>query len=94
MSRVFLGLGSNQGDRWKLLREAVASLPDVVAVSPVYETDPVGGPAGQGRRQHDSGVTLPVYGAIRSCARLGLDCVAWAIPAGGMSVSERLTQRL
>jgi 2-amino-4-hydroxy-6-hydroxymethyldihydropteridine diphosphokinase len=26
----------------------VASLPDVVAVSPVYETDPVGGPAGQG----------------------------------------------
>ena len=47
MTRVFLGLGSNQGDRWKLLREAVASLPDVVAVSPVYETDPVGGPAGQ-----------------------------------------------
>jgi 2-amino-4-hydroxy-6-hydroxymethyldihydropteridine diphosphokinase len=48
MSRVFLGLGSNQGDRWKLLREAIASLPDVVAVSPVYETDPVGGPPGQG----------------------------------------------
>ncbi len=48
MSRVFLGLGSNQGDRWKLLREAVASLPDVVAVSPVYETDPMGGPSGQG----------------------------------------------
>ena len=46
--RVFLGLGSNVGDRWRLLREAVASLPDVVAVSPVYETDPVGGPAGQG----------------------------------------------
>lgn len=46
--RVFLGLGSNVGDRWKLLREAVASLPDVVAVSPVYETDPVGGPSGQG----------------------------------------------
>ncbi|HUP86331.1 MAG TPA: 2-amino-4-hydroxy-6-hydroxymethyldihydropteridine diphosphokinase [Acidimicrobiales bacterium] len=46
--RVFLGLGSNVGDRWKLLREAVASLPDVVATSPVYETDPVGGPGGQG----------------------------------------------
>jgi 2-amino-4-hydroxy-6-hydroxymethyldihydropteridine diphosphokinase len=46
--RVFLGLGSNVGDRWRLLREAVASLPDVVAVSPVYETDPVGGPTGQG----------------------------------------------
>ena len=48
MRRAFLGLGSNQGDRWRLLRDAVSSLPDVVAVSPVYETDPVGGPAGQG----------------------------------------------
>jgi 2-amino-4-hydroxy-6-hydroxymethyldihydropteridine diphosphokinase len=46
--RAFLGLGSNLGDRWKYLREAVASLPDVVAVSPVYETAPVGGPEGQG----------------------------------------------
>ncbi len=46
--RVFLSLGSNQGDRWTRLREAVSSLPDVVAVSPVYETDPVGGPGGQG----------------------------------------------
>lgn len=47
MTRVFLGLGSNQGDRWKALRDAVQSLPDVVAVSQVYETDPVGGPSGQ-----------------------------------------------
>lgn len=46
--RAFLGLGSNLGDRWSQLRQAVAGLPDVVAVSPVYETDPVGGPAGQG----------------------------------------------
>jgi 2-amino-4-hydroxy-6-hydroxymethyldihydropteridine diphosphokinase len=48
MTRVFLGIGSNLGDRWHHLREAVASLPDVVATSPVYETDPVGGPGGQG----------------------------------------------
>ncbi|HEX2850931.1 MAG TPA: 2-amino-4-hydroxy-6-hydroxymethyldihydropteridine diphosphokinase [Acidimicrobiales bacterium] len=48
MTRVFLGLGSNMGDRWRFLREAVASLPTVVAVSPVYETEPVGGPPGQG----------------------------------------------
>ena len=47
--RAFLGLGSNLGDRWAELRTAVAGLPDVVAVSPVYETAPVGGPAGQGR---------------------------------------------
>lgn len=32
------------GDRLQYLRDAVESLPDVVAVSPVYETDPVGGP--------------------------------------------------
>lgn len=47
MSRAFLSLGSNMGDSWSLLREAVASLGAVVAVSPVYRTDPVGGPAGQ-----------------------------------------------
>jgi 2-amino-4-hydroxy-6-hydroxymethyldihydropteridine diphosphokinase len=46
--RTFLGLGSNLGDRWQHLRDAVASLPDVVAASPVYETEPEGGPPGQG----------------------------------------------
>jgi dihydroneopterin aldolase/2-amino-4-hydroxy-6-hydroxymethyldihydropteridine diphosphokinase len=45
--RAFLGLGANLGDREAALRKAVASLPDVVAVSPVYETQPLGGPAGQ-----------------------------------------------
>lgn len=30
-----------------LLRTAVSSIPDVVKVSPVYETAPVGGPPGQ-----------------------------------------------
>jgi len=35
------------GDRQGHLRAAVAGIPDVVAVSPVYETDPVGGPPGQ-----------------------------------------------
>ena len=45
--RAFVALGSNLGDRWAHLREAVAGLPDVVAVSPVYETEAVGGPAGQ-----------------------------------------------
>lgn len=44
MARAFLGLGSNLGDRRVLLAEAVAALPDVVRVSPVYETEPVGGP--------------------------------------------------
>jgi 2-amino-4-hydroxy-6-hydroxymethyldihydropteridine diphosphokinase len=47
MPRAFLGLGSNLGDRAGYLLRALASVPDLVAVSPVYETDPVGGPGGQ-----------------------------------------------
>ncbi|MFL6203879.1 MAG: 2-amino-4-hydroxy-6-hydroxymethyldihydropteridine diphosphokinase [Acidimicrobiales bacterium] len=47
MARAFLGLGSNLGDRVGHLRAAVAALPDVAAVSPVYETDPLGGPGEQ-----------------------------------------------
>ena len=43
--RAFLALGSNLGDRRAHLRTAVESLEGVVAVSGVYETDPVGGPA-------------------------------------------------
>jgi 2-amino-4-hydroxy-6-hydroxymethyldihydropteridine diphosphokinase len=44
VTRAFLGLGSNVGDRRAQLGRAVSSLAEVVAVSPVYETDPVGGP--------------------------------------------------
>ncbi len=49
--RAFIGLGSNLGDRRALLRRAVEALRaggDVVGVSPLYETEPVGGPDGQG----------------------------------------------
>ncbi len=45
--RVLLALGSNLGDRRRALRDAIDSLPVVVSVSGVYETDPVGGPPGQ-----------------------------------------------
>ena len=44
MSRAFLDLDSNLGERRALLAAAVAAVPDLVAVSPLYETDPVGGP--------------------------------------------------
>ncbi|HEY6624277.1 MAG TPA: 2-amino-4-hydroxy-6-hydroxymethyldihydropteridine diphosphokinase [Acidimicrobiales bacterium] len=52
-TRAFLGLGSNLGDRWMHLRKAVDQLRGgsgvpVTAVSPVYETEPVGGPEDQG----------------------------------------------
>jgi 2-amino-4-hydroxy-6-hydroxymethyldihydropteridine diphosphokinase len=49
--RAFIGLGSNLGDRLAALRQGVAQLragADVVAVSPLYETEPVGGPEDQG----------------------------------------------
>jgi 2-amino-4-hydroxy-6-hydroxymethyldihydropteridine diphosphokinase len=39
--RAFLALGSNIGDRVGHLRAAVAAIPDVEAVSAVYETPPV-----------------------------------------------------
>jgi 2-amino-4-hydroxy-6-hydroxymethyldihydropteridine diphosphokinase len=45
MVRVFLGLGSNLGDRAAFLKEAlreISELAPVVASSPVYETEPVG----------------------------------------------------
>jgi 2-amino-4-hydroxy-6-hydroxymethyldihydropteridine diphosphokinase len=41
-------MGSNLGDRRSYLSDAVKRLPDVAAVSHLYETDPVGGPPGQG----------------------------------------------
>jgi 2-amino-4-hydroxy-6-hydroxymethyldihydropteridine diphosphokinase len=48
--RVFLGLGSNLGDRAAYLRRAVDVLKGhgLKAISPVYETEPVGGPEEQG----------------------------------------------
>jgi 2-amino-4-hydroxy-6-hydroxymethyldihydropteridine diphosphokinase len=48
MTRAFLALGSNLGDRPAELRRAVAAMTELTAASAVYETDPVGGPAGQG----------------------------------------------
>ena len=43
MARAFLAIGSNLGDREAFLRGAVAGMPDVVAVSGVYETGAIGG---------------------------------------------------
>lgn len=42
--RAFLGLGSNLGDRAEHIDEALARMPDVVKVSGLWETAPVGGP--------------------------------------------------
>jgi 2-amino-4-hydroxy-6-hydroxymethyldihydropteridine diphosphokinase len=51
MTRAFLALGSNLGDRAGYLRDAVGDVEEtgeLVAVSPAYETEPVGGPDDQG----------------------------------------------
>ncbi|MGE0877823.1 MAG: 2-amino-4-hydroxy-6-hydroxymethyldihydropteridine diphosphokinase [Acidimicrobiia bacterium] len=51
MTRAFLALGSNLGDREAFLREAVISIDevdDLVTMSSVWETEPVGGPDNQG----------------------------------------------
>ena len=49
MTRAFLGLGSNLGERERFLGDAIGTLGTLVQrVSSLYETDPVGGPGGQG----------------------------------------------
>ena len=42
MTRAYIGLGANLGDRGATIRRAVELLPDLVAVSTLIETDPVG----------------------------------------------------
>jgi 2-amino-4-hydroxy-6-hydroxymethyldihydropteridine diphosphokinase len=78
--RAFLSLGSNLGDRTTHLRRAVDQLragndPVVTAVSPVYETEPVGGPDDQGAFLNlvvELAVTGPVdpYRLLEQCHRL------------------------
>lgn len=76
--RAFLGLGSNLGYRVAALRGAVAGLDDAVAVSPVYESEPVGGPAGQ-----DPYLNLVVELATTDSARRLLErCQALEAAAG------------
>lgn len=49
MPRVFLGVGSNEGDRLKHISQAIRQLSSinhlqVVQIAPIIETKPVGGP--------------------------------------------------
>lgn len=70
--RAFLGLGTNLGDRRAFLSEAVAAIPDLVTVSSVYETEPVGGPE-QGAFLNivvELRTTLEPYELLELCRRL------------------------
>lgn len=54
MATVYLGLGSNLGDRGQQLEKAVRTLEGIestklISMSPVYETPPIGGPGRQAR---------------------------------------------
>jgi 2-amino-4-hydroxy-6-hydroxymethyldihydropteridine diphosphokinase len=42
VTRAYVGVGSNLGDREATIRAAIAALPGVLAVSELRETDPVG----------------------------------------------------
>ena len=71
--RAVTALGTNLGDRERYLRFAVAELGDVVAESQVFETDPVGGPDGQGAYLNmvvAVDTPLDPFALVRRCQRI------------------------
>ena len=71
--RAFIALGSNLGDRREFLRMGVAGLDRVVAMSQVYETDPVGGPDDQGAYLNmvvEIETPLDPFALLRRCQRI------------------------
>ena len=71
--RAFIALGSNLGDRREFLRMGVRGLDGVVAMSQVYETDPVGGPDDQGAYLNmvvEVETTLDPFALLRRCQRI------------------------
>lgn len=70
---AFVALGSNLGDRQGFLRLGVAGLGNVGAMSDVYETDPVGGPDGQGPFLNmvvQVETSLDPFALLRRCQRI------------------------
>ena len=70
---AWIALGSNLGDRNGFLRAAVLGLGNVMAMSQVYETDPIGGPEDQGAYLNmvvEIATTLDPFGLLRQCQRI------------------------
>jgi 2-amino-4-hydroxy-6-hydroxymethyldihydropteridine diphosphokinase len=70
---VIVALGSNLGDRLGYLKFAVGELGNVVALSQVFETEPVGGPDDQGAYLNmvvKVQTALDPYAFIRRCQRI------------------------
>ena len=71
--QAIIGLGSSLGDREGYLRLAVSSFDNIEAVSQVFETDPVGGPDGQGAYLNmvmAVRTTLDPYALLRRCRQI------------------------
>jgi 2-amino-4-hydroxy-6-hydroxymethyldihydropteridine diphosphokinase len=77
VTRAFLALGSNLGDREAHLAGALRALDGIVAVSPVYETAPVGGP-----EQDDYLNVVVELDTDRSARELLADCARLEAAAG------------
>ena len=91
MTQIFLGLGSNLGDRAKNLRSALASLAPritVQRVSPVYETEP------QYVREQPRFLNMAVEGETTMSAREALDFVKRVERELGRRDGERFGPRI
>jgi dihydroneopterin aldolase/2-amino-4-hydroxy-6-hydroxymethyldihydropteridine diphosphokinase len=70
---AIVALGSNLGDREGYLRAAVAELGNVVAMSQVYETEPIGGPDAQDAYLNmvvKVDTSLDPFAFLRRCQRI------------------------
>jgi dihydroneopterin aldolase/2-amino-4-hydroxy-6-hydroxymethyldihydropteridine diphosphokinase len=70
---AIIALGSSLGDRDGYLRLAVSSFDDVQRISQVFETDPIGGPEGQGAYLNmvvAVHTTLDPYALLRRCRQI------------------------
>ncbi len=70
---AIIAIGSSLGDREGYLRLAISSFDDVQRVSQVFETDPVGGPEGQGAYLNmvmAVHTTLDPYALLRRCRQI------------------------
>jgi dihydroneopterin aldolase/2-amino-4-hydroxy-6-hydroxymethyldihydropteridine diphosphokinase len=71
--RAFLALGSNVGDRRATLIDAIRATPEAVAMSGLYETEPIGGPSGQDPHLNlvlELRTRLDPYALLAHCQRL------------------------
>jgi dihydroneopterin aldolase/2-amino-4-hydroxy-6-hydroxymethyldihydropteridine diphosphokinase len=81
-----VALGSNLGDREGFLRLAVRGLGDIAAMSDVFETSPVGGPADQGEYLNmvvELHTTLDPFALLRRCQRIEAEALRQRITHWG-----------